>query len=52
MQFTAPTPGSAEILEKALHLINLLNGLKAHPFLKGRPAPWTFISRSFEKRFR
>ena len=27
-----------EILEKVLHLINVLNGLTAHPFLKGRLA--------------
>ena len=26
----------AEVLEKAVHLLNLLEGLQAHPFLKGR----------------
>jgi len=27
-----------EVLEKAIHLLNLLEGFRSHPFLKGRLA--------------
>jgi len=29
----------AEMVEKVLHLLNLLNALNSHPFLKGRTDP-------------
>jgi predicted nucleotidyltransferase component of viral defense system len=39
LQAEAQTTGfRPEVLEKAIHLLNLLEGLRSHPFLKGRLA--------------
>jgi hypothetical protein len=47
----------ADVIEKVLHLLNLLNMLNAHPFLKGKLALKGFASFSqrkisFERWFR
>jgi predicted nucleotidyltransferase component of viral defense system len=36
LQAAEATGFKAEMVEKALHLLNLLNALNSHPFLKGK----------------